>query len=104
MGVAFATAVSPHGLYNKPQIAFWAVAGLGVLPTALATLLMYRLMERIGPSFVAYSNYLVPVYAVLLGAAVLGETLEWNVLAALLLILAGIAVSRMRPLKPQLSQ
>ncbi len=95
MGVVFAAAVSPEGLYGKPQIAFWSVVGLGLLPTALATLLMYRLMERIGPSFVAYSNYLVPVYAVLLGAAVLGEKLSWNVLAATLLILAGIAVSRM---------
>ncbi|HUR43014.1 MAG TPA: DMT family transporter, partial [Aestuariivirga sp.] len=104
MGLVFAALVSPHGLYGKPPIAFWAVAGLGVLPTALATLLMYRLMERIGPSFVAYSNYLVPVYAVLLGAAVLGERLSWNVLAALLLILTGIAVSRMRSFKPQLSQ
>ena len=60
----------------------------------MASLLLYRLMGRIGPSFVAYSNYLVPVYAVLLGAAALGEELNWNVLAALILILAGIAISR----------
>ena len=103
MGLAFAIIVNPSGLEGKPQIAFWAVAGLGLLPTAFATLLMYRLMARIGPSFVAYSNYLVPVYAVLLGAAVLGEQLSWKVLVALLLILIGIAVSRMASLKPQLS-
>lgn len=101
MGLVFAVAVNPHGLYGTPEIAFWAVIGLGLLPTALATLLMYRLMERIGPSFVAYSNYLVPVYAVLLGAAVLGEQLSWNVLAALLLIIAGIAISRMIYLTPR---
>ena len=71
-GLAFATVVSPHGLGGKPQIAFWAVAA-GVLLIALATLLMYRLMERIGPEFCGLPNYLVPVYAVLLGAAVLGE-------------------------------
>jgi len=104
MGLAFALFVNADGLYGKPQIAFWAVAGLGLLSTALATLLMYRLMERIGPSFVAYSNYLVPVYAVLLGAAALGEQLGWNVFAALLLILTGIAVSRMASLRPRLSQ
>ena len=95
MGLAFALIVSPAGLLGKPQIAYWAVAGLGILPTAIATLMMYRLMARIGPSFVAYSNYLVPVYALLLGAAALGEPLRWNVAAALALILAGIAVSRM---------
>ncbi len=49
MGLLSAVAVSPHGLFGKPQIAFWAVIGLGLLPTAFATLLMYRLMERIGP-------------------------------------------------------
>ncbi len=94
MGLVFAAVISPSGLANQPPAAFWSVAGLGVLPTALASLLMYRLMGRIGPSFVAYSNYLVPVYAVLLGAAALGEELNWNVLAALILILAGIAISR----------
>lgn len=50
MGPVFAAAVSPQGLYGQPQIVFWAVAGLGVLPTAAATLLMYRLMERTGPA------------------------------------------------------
>ena len=94
IGLSAAMLMSPHGLAGKPPAAFWAIIGLGLLPTALATLLMYRLMERIGPAFVAYSNYLVPVYAVLLGAAVLGESLSWNVLAALILILLGIAVSR----------
>jgi drug/metabolite transporter (DMT)-like permease len=98
MGLAFAVSVSPTGLLGKPQIAYWAVIGLGLLPTAFATLLMYRLMNRMGPSFVAYSNYLVPVYAVLFGALTLGEELSWNILAALLLILAGIAISRLNAL------
>lgn len=97
MGLAFAAIVSPHGLEGVPSVALWAVTGLGILPTAIATLLMYRLMSRIGPSFVAYSNYLVPVYAVVLGAIVLQEPLSWNVAAALALILAGIAISRWQP-------
>jgi drug/metabolite transporter (DMT)-like permease len=94
MGLAFALYVSPEGLGGKPQIAFLAVAVLGILPTAIASLIMYRLLNRMGPSFVAYSNYLVPAYAVLLGALLLGEELNWNVLAALALILSGIAISR----------
>jgi drug/metabolite transporter (DMT)-like permease len=97
MGLAFAGIASPNGLEGVPSIAIWAVVGLGILPTAIATLLMYRLMSRIGPSFVAYSNYLVPVYAVVLGAIVLQEPLNWNVAAALALILAGIAISRWQP-------
>jgi drug/metabolite transporter (DMT)-like permease len=94
MGLAFAVIASPQGLSGVPAQGFLAVLGLGLLPTAAATLIVYRLMARTGPSFVSYSNYLVPVFAVLLGAVVLNETLHWNILAALLLVLAGIAVSR----------
>lgn len=97
MGLAFAGVTSPAGLHGVAPVAVWSVIGLGILPTAIATLLMYRLIHRTGPSFVAYSNYLVPVYAVLLGALLLGEALNWNVALALALILLGIAVSRWRP-------
>ena len=95
MGMGFAALASPGGLSAVPFPAFLAVAGLGVLPTALASLIMYKLLSRSGPSFVAYSNYLVPLYAVLLGAAALGERLSWNIAAALALVLSGIAVSRL---------
>ena len=95
MGLAFALVANPHGLAGKPSIAYAAAIGLGILPTALASLVMYRLLSRMGPSFVAFSNYLVPLFAVFLGAAALGEQLDWNVLVALALILAGIAMSRL---------
>lgn len=100
MGLAFALVLNPSGLSGKPLAAFLAVAGLGILPTALASLVMYRLLNRIGPSFVAYSNYLVPPYAVMLGAFFLNEALDWRIAAALALILGGIALSRLQP-KPE---
>ena len=98
-GAAFATALAlahaPHGLSDQPASVWWAVIGLGILPTAIATLLMYRALERVGASFVSTSNYLVPVYAVVFGWLVLGEALDWRILAALAFILTGIAVSRL---------
>ncbi len=94
LGVAIALVRAPIDFSVIPQAALWAVIGLGILPTALASVVMYRLMERTGPSFVSMSNYLVPVYAVLFGALVLREEIGWNVLAALTLVLVGIAVSR----------
>lgn len=94
MGLAFAFVAAPSGLRDVPASAYAAVIGLGLLPTALATLLVYRLMERSGPSFVSYSNYLVPVFAVLLGAVALDEPLSWSLLLALVLVLSGIAISR----------
>jgi len=77
------------------------VSVLGVFPTALAALIYFRLIERVGVSFVVSSNYLVPVVGVLAGALVLGERLGWRTLAALALVLAGIALGqwRRRPAK-----
>jgi len=97
MGLAFAAIYRPDGLTGVPVSGFAAVVGLGLFPTAIATLLVYRLMARAGPSFVSYSNYLVPIFAVLLGAMLLHEELGWNILAALVLVLSGIAISRITP-------
>jgi drug/metabolite transporter (DMT)-like permease len=96
MGLAAAFALRPFGLHDIPMTGWAAVIGLGIFPTALATVLVYKLMDRTGPSFVSYSNYLVPIFAVLLGALALGETLDWNILFALILVLTGIAVSRLK--------
>jgi drug/metabolite transporter (DMT)-like permease len=98
MGVIFAFIVAPMGLSGVPASAYFAVLGLGLLPTAIATLLMYRLVRDAGVSFIAYSNYLVPVYALIFGAVTLGEKLTWNVAIGLIFILAGIAVSRLQRL------
>jgi drug/metabolite transporter (DMT)-like permease len=96
MGLAFAGVASPDGLQAVPLAAFIAVAGLGAVPTALASLLLYKILDRRGPSFAAYSNYLVPLFAILAGAVALGEPLGLNMIVALALILSGIGVSRIR--------
>ena len=101
LGLAFAAVYHPAGVSGVPILGFAAVLGLGLFPTAIATLLVYRLMARTGPSFVSYSNYLVPIFAVLLGAALLGEELGWNILVALILVLSGIAISRIQPRKKE---
>jgi drug/metabolite transporter (DMT)-like permease len=100
MGLVFAAIVAPRGLFEVPLAAYLAVLGLGVVPTALATLLMYRIMRHAGVSFIAYTNYLVPVFALLFGAVTLGETLNWGIAVGLALILSGIAVSRAKISSP----
>jgi drug/metabolite transporter (DMT)-like permease len=102
MGSIFASLYAPQGLEQATPLAYLCVLGLGIVPTATATLLVYAIVRSAGVSFVAYSNYLVPVYALGLGAVVLGETLTANVGIGLLLILTGIAASRMRNRKTAL--
>jgi drug/metabolite transporter (DMT)-like permease len=96
MGVVMAVVLSPGGLSGMPPAAWLATLGLGLIPTAFASVVMYVLIERSGPTFTTLSNYLVPIFAVLLGAALFGEQLDWTVLLSLTLVLTGIAISRMK--------
>lgn len=76
--------------------ALLAVGALGVASTALATVFYFQLIASAGPTFLAQINYLIPLWAVAVGALFLGERLRWNALLALALILAGIALARRR--------
>ena len=73
-----------------------AVAYLGIVSTALATIVFFKLVTLAGPTFLSLINYLIPLWAVLLGALVLGEEPTWSSLLALGLILGGIALSERR--------
>ena len=71
-----------------------AIAWLGVGPTAVATIVYFRLIALAGPSFMSLVNYLSPVMALVLGVGVLGETPGANAYLGLALILSGIAFAR----------
>jgi drug/metabolite transporter (DMT)-like permease len=74
---------------------------LGVGPTGLASAGWVWLVVRRGAVFGSMATYLSPVWATLLGVAVLGERPGWPAYAALALILAGVVVAsrpaRVRP-------
>lgn len=67
---------------------------LGVFPTAVASIILFALIQRAGPTFLSNINYLIPVVAYFLGALVLGELVVWHDILALGAILFGIVVSR----------
>ncbi len=74
-----------------------AIVWLGIGPTALATILYFRLIAAAGPTFMAIVNYLSPVVALLAGVVLLGEEPGATAVAGLVLILFGIALSRRAP-------
>ena len=76
---------------------FWAIFWLGVGPTAIATVVYFKLIASAGPTFMSLVNYMSPAVAVFLGVALLGETPGIHAYIALGLILLGIAVSQWRP-------
>ena len=79
-----------------PSTPVWlSILLLGVFPSALASLLMFRIIARQGASFFGQINLLVPMAGVLWGAVILGERLSANAFMALAIIIAGVAVARM---------
>ncbi len=73
-----------------------ATIALGILPTALGTILVFVIISRQGASFLSQINFMVPVVGVLLGIVFLSEALQENGLIALMLILAGVAIARIQ--------
>jgi drug/metabolite transporter (DMT)-like permease len=80
-----------------------SVAVLGVICTAFAFLLFFRLIAEIGPSRASIITYVNPVVALALGVAILGEHVTTGAVAGLLLILAGSWLSTDGRLPPGLA-
>ena len=70
-----------------------AILYLAILPTWIATLLLYRLIAQSSAGFVAQSNYLVPAAAILFGAILLSEVLTIQQYLGFGTILLGIAIA-----------
>ena len=71
-----------------------SVIGLGFFPTGLNGILIIMLIRRAGAGFMALSNYITPVWAVMMGALIYNERLAPSALIALAVILVGVAVSQ----------
>jgi drug/metabolite transporter (DMT)-like permease len=82
---------------NPSTASLTAMILLGLLPTAVAMFFYVWLIRRAGPVFVSFTTYMSPLWATGLGVLFLGELLEWSMIGALTLILAGVAIANRRP-------
>jgi drug/metabolite transporter (DMT)-like permease len=83
----------PWTLPALPSPTVWAaLGGLAILSTALAYVLYFRILAAAGATNLLLVTFLIPVTAVLLGAAVLGERLAGRHFAGMALIGVGLAV------------
>jgi drug/metabolite transporter (DMT)-like permease len=73
-----------------------AVLYLGLVPTALATVMLLTIIGSAGPGFLSMVNYQVPLWAVIFGVTFLGETASPRMALALVMILTGLAVAQSR--------
>jgi len=96
MALPVALLVDKPWLTHASTTSWWAIVWLGVGPTAIATVVYFKLIASAGPTFMSLVNYMSPAVAVFLGVALLAETPGLNAYIALALILLGIAVSQWR--------
>ncbi|MGL6279218.1 MAG: DMT family transporter [Gaiella sp.] len=72
--------------------AIWSLLALALLGTALAQLLLFRIIRLFGARRLSLVTYLMPGFALVYGAVLLDETITAAALAGLALILAGVAL------------
>jgi drug/metabolite transporter (DMT)-like permease len=92
-----ALALLPFGLLQLPSEApGWKATGsvlaLAVLGTAVAQIILYRVLRSDGAARVSLVTYLLPVTALFYGVLLLGEPLTTQELAGMVLILGGVAL------------
>ena len=79
---------------QMPTTKAWlAILVLGVVCTAMAYVLYFRLIERAGPARTLAVTFLIPVFAVLYGVVLLGEVVTQWMLICGVVIICGTALS-----------
>ena len=70
---------------------------LGVLCTAIATVIYFQILQSEGASFISMMNFLIPLWAILFGIIILNDQFSWNYILDLLVILFGIKLANSIP-------
>ncbi|WP_283195613.1 DMT family transporter [Rhizobium sp. AN80A] len=78
--------------FAAPSAEAWmALLGLALLSTAVAYVLFFRILATAGATNLMLVTFLIPVSAILLGAAILGEQLQAKHLIGMTMIAIGLA-------------
>ncbi|WEX11329.1 DMT family transporter [Chelativorans sp. AA-79] len=82
----------PAGLFSASAHVWAAVLALAVLATSFAYIIYFRIIASAGATNASLVTLIVPVSAILLGTAFLGERLEAFEIAGIFLIGTGLAI------------
>ena len=87
-----AAALIEHPWTVQPSaISLGGIAALGLLSTAIAYLLYFKLLARVGATNLLLVTFLLPIVALILGSLFLGEHVQPIDLLGLALIMGGLA-------------
>jgi drug/metabolite transporter (DMT)-like permease len=95
--VSGAVVLLPLALFQIPDAmpsaeALGSVAALGILGTAIASIVLYRMLVVYGSARTTLVTYLLPPFALFYGVVFLGERVTLHALLGLFLILGGVAL------------
>jgi drug/metabolite transporter (DMT)-like permease len=87
----------PLALFQLPSEmpsakALASVAMLGMVGTAFALILYFKMLQGYGSSRASLVTYLIPLFAVIYGVTILDESLHANAILGLAFILGGVAL------------
>ncbi|MGH7881478.1 MAG: DMT family transporter [Candidatus Dormibacteraceae bacterium] len=71
-----------------------SLLALGALGTGVAYILNFRLIRTVGPTVTSMVTYVIPLWSTLLGWALLGESLSWNVVVGGVLVISGVVLTQ----------
>lgn len=66
---------------------------LGILCTAIATIIYFQILQTEGASFLSIMNFLIPLWAILFGIIILQDQFSWNYIIGLVVILFGLKLA-----------
>ena len=95
VGMASAVLVPLAAAMGDVHFEFEATVNLvlvATLSTALGYVLLYRLIDELGPQRASLSSYLAPGFSVLLAAIALSESIGAGAIVGLVLIVSGVAL------------
>ena len=72
---------------------------LGILSTGIATFVWFKIVDLEGPIFMSMVNYLIPIWALILGIYLLDESLNFAIIIGMALILSGIWLIQRKKIK-----
>ncbi len=83
---------TPALLFDASSLSWLALCGLALLSTALAYIVYFRLVTHAGPANAQLVTMLIPVSAILMGYALLSETLEVREIVGAAIIIVALAI------------
>ena len=88
--LAYFFSKSPLQIYQISSESAVSLVLLGIFPTGIATVIWFKIISLKGPLFLSLVNYLIPIWALILGILLLSEKINFIIGFGLILITIGV--------------